>query len=70
MVVLPADTGVTTPELAPMVATDVWLLVHVPLPEAVNVLVLPVQAVEAPEIAGDTGLTVTVIVAAGEHPLA
>ncbi len=60
IVALPADTPVTTPEVEPIVATSVLLLVH-ETPEVlpVNVVVDPTQTLVEPEIPG-RALTVTV----------
>jgi hypothetical protein len=63
MVVLPTDIPVTTPEADPIVATDGLLLSHdIPLPLALNVVVLPTQTLEEPIMPGRS-LTVTTIVA-------
>ena len=69
-VVLPVATGDRIPEDAPMVATEVLLLLHAP-PGAplVNVLVLPRQAAELPVIDAGVWLTVTVTLAGVPQPL-
>ena len=63
MVVVPADIPVTIPEMLPMVATVVMLLVHVPpLVASVKAAVDPTQVVSIPVIPEGSGLMVTVIV--------
>ena len=60
MTTLPAATPVTTPDV-PTVAIDGLALLHVPPPEAsVNVMVLPGQTVDGPEITPELAFTVTV----------
>jgi hypothetical protein len=50
------------PEVDPIVATDVFTLVHVPDAGAEdNVVLLPVHTVRIP-VTGDIGFTVTVVV--------
>jgi len=66
IVVLPAvEPGLTTPEVAPTVATPVVLLVQVPpVGDELNVDVAPLwHPVKVPEIDDGTGRTVTVFVA-------
>lgn len=64
MVAVPADMPVTTPVVAPIVATPGLLLLHVEVPEAsVRVEVEPTHNVVVPDIADGSGLTVTVAVA-------
>jgi hypothetical protein len=62
--VVPPATPVTMPVDAPIVATDVLLLLQVP-PVTVlpNVMAAPGQAVVAPVMAGGNALTVTITVA-------
>src|SRR6202000_256808 len=60
MVVLPADTAVTTPVL-PTVATIVFMLLHTPPAVASrNVLVLPAQTAPLPVIVPAAGRALTV----------
>ena len=61
IVVVPASTPVTTPDDA-MVATEVLVLLHAPLPPSLSEVVPPAQVVSVPAIAVGTGLTVTVTV--------
>ena len=64
----PGDTPPITPPLF-TVATDVVLLVHVPLPAAsVNVVVVPTHRPVLPVI-GDIGFTVTTFVATQVPPV-
>ena len=72
MVDVPADTPVTTPVVALMLATPVLLLLHTPPDELLlNVVVLPTQTLDMPEIGPNTGLayTVTTCVAVPTQPL-
>lgn len=63
MMVVPANTPVTTPELGSIVETDVLLLFHVPpMVPSLNVIVDPSHTVEGPVIAVGNGMTVTVTV--------
>ncbi len=63
IVLVPVVNAVTTPVDAPIVATVVLLLVHVPPVTAlVSAAVVPVQTTAGPVI-GATGFTVTAIVA-------
>ena len=64
MVITPEVTPVTMPDVAPMVATPVLLLVHVP-PEvaSVNVVVKPTHTFVVPPIAAGFGLTVKLVTA-------
>lgn len=65
MVAVPADTPVTIPELMPIVAIVVAVLVQVPPPTAsVSGVVAPIHTVIIPVMAAGTGLTVTVSTAA------
>ena len=61
MIEVPGEMPVAIPEEAPMVATAVLPLVHVP-PEGVefSVVVWPTQTVNGPVIAVGSGLTVIV----------
>ena len=57
------EPPVTTPELEPIVAIEVLLLVHVPpLSVSDNGVVNPAQTVLVPKIADASALTVTVVV--------
>jgi hypothetical protein len=69
MTVLPAAIPDNTPVDAPMVATEVLLLLHVP-PGAplVNELVLPRQADDEPVIEAGVWLTVTTVLAGVPQP--
>ena len=60
MVDVPASPAVTIPELVPIVATDVLLLVQVPPPAAVSAVVMPAQTVAVPVMADGKGFMVTV----------
>ena len=64
MVTTPEVTPVTIPDVEPMVATPVLLLVHVP-PEvaSVNVVVKPTHTFVVPPIAAGFGLTVKLVTA-------
>ena len=69
---MPADTPVTTPVVALIVATAVLLLLHTPADELLfNVIVLPTQTLNGPEIGPRTGLlfTTTTCVAVPTQPL-
>ena len=72
MVVVPAETPETTPELL-TVATAILLddqgVVGLAVPEPVNVLVAPTQADDVPLIVGEA-FTVIVLVAVFVQPLA
>jgi hypothetical protein len=60
--------AVNEPEVDPIVATGVLLLLHVPpVITSVNVVVVPGQMLNVPVIADGTGLTVTIVVA--RHPV-
>ena len=63
MVLVPAATVETIPEVAPIVATPVLLLLHVPLPASVSVAVDPRQIVVIPAIGAGVALTVVIRVA-------
>ena len=70
MILVPAETPVTTPVVGLTVATASVALVHVP-PEVVllNVVVFPTQTVFVPDTVCATGaLTVTVLEAVLTHP--
>jgi hypothetical protein len=60
---MPAATPVTIPVEAPIVATSVLLLLHVPPPVLVSVVLKPEQTEDAPVIADGIALTVIVFVA-------
>ena len=59
---MPPATPLTTPVLAPTVATEVLLLLHVPTPSSLSVAVPLTHKVSEPAIADGAGLTVTVSV--------
>lgn len=60
MVVVPVPTPVSTPLDAPMVATDVFGLIHTPGDEAlVSVIVLPSHTSPGPIMGAGMGFTVT-----------
>ena len=59
---MPAATPETMPELVPIVATLVLLLVQVPPPVFERVVVEPAQTVAVPVIADGNGFTVTTVV--------
>ncbi len=68
MVVVPAFTPVSNPVLAPIVATEVWLLSQVPpVVKSLKVVVLPWQTADAP-VMGVRVFTVSIAVAT--HPAA
>jgi hypothetical protein len=55
---------VNDPEVSPMVATVVLLLLHVPpVVTSINVVVVPGQILSVPVIVDGIGLTVTIVVA-------
>ena len=63
IVAVPPAIPVIMPEPDPMVAIEVLLLVHVPLPDkSVKVIVDPAQTGALPEIAAGCALTVTTVV--------
>ena len=66
MVVVPADTPVTTP-VPETVATMVVLLFQVPPPPSLNVVVKPTHTDIVPDIADGSGFTVTI--AEALHPV-
>ena len=68
MTVAPGATAVTFPELEPMVAKLVLLLLHEPPPVASLRVTeeVPAQAVDGPEIVAGKGFTVTTVFAT--HP--
>ena len=70
IIVVPADTPVTTPVEEPIVATAVLLLVHVPAPaRSVKVTGCPIHIADAaPDIADGAAVTVIELVAAPAHP--
>jgi hypothetical protein len=68
IVACPAPVPVTTPVVAPTVATAVLLLLHVPPPEPVKVEVAPEQSAVTPEAVGAVPLTVTGVVATQPAP--
>jgi hypothetical protein len=57
MVVTPGLTGVTTPVVAPIVATPVADEDHEPPPASVSVVVEPIHTVPAPEIGEGVAVT-------------
>jgi hypothetical protein len=62
IVVVPGDTAVTTPVEAPIVATPVAELDHVPPPGVPRYVVVAPQArVDAPEIDGVVGVVTTIV---------
>ena len=63
MVDVPGDTLVSSPEVKPMVATPVLLLVHVPPPASLKLAVVPMQILTEPTMIEGCELTVTVFVA-------
>lgn len=66
---MPPDTPVTTPEVEPIVATDVVPAIQVPPVEVVlSVVVNPSQAYNVPVIGLGVGLTVATLVT-GVHPV-
>ena len=61
MVVTPTPTPKAKPEVLPIVAAAVLLLIHDPVPVAsVKVVVAPRQILVAPEIAAGEALTVII----------
>ncbi len=64
MVAVPAETPVTIPEVVLTVATDVLLLLHVPLPPIVlyKTVLLPAQNVEVPVMSSGVALINTCLV--------
>ena len=62
MVDVPDVAPETIPELVPIVATLVLLLIHVPPPVLERVVVEPAQTVVVPAIAVGNGFTVTTVV--------
>lgn len=68
IVVVPANTPLTIPEVRPIVAMDVEALVQVPPPGLVSEAVPLSQTVGVPDMAGSAGLTVSVIVDLHEPP--
>jgi len=75
MVEVPGAVPTTMPEDEPMVAADVLLLLHVPLPPvpppagSLHVVVDPVHIVVIPLIVGGSALTVTVVLVAHPAPM-
>lgn len=70
IVVVPAETPVTTPVVASIVAIEGSALVHVPvLVVFVSVVVAPSHTVAVPPIAATVPTTVTVLVAVGVQPV-
>ena len=63
----PADRVLTKPELVPIVATAVLLLVHVPPLAASDKVVVKPRHRDVVPVIGPSGLTVTVCVAV--HPV-
>ena len=69
MVVVPSAIPVTTPDVKPIVATALLLLLHVPPDvESERVIVDPTQTVEGPEIGFALAVMVATVVA--KHPVA
>lgn len=64
IVAVPAETPVTIPEVVLTVATDVLLLLHVPLPPIVlyKTVLLPAQNVEVPVMSSGVALINTCLV--------
>ena len=63
-VVVPVASASTSPELEPIVATAVLLLLQVPPPDAsLSWVNIPAQLLNMPDIAAGKGLTVMVVVA-------
>ena len=62
MVDVPDAMAETMPELVPIVATLVLLLIHVPPPVLERVVVEPAQTVAVPVIADGNGFTVKTVV--------
>ena len=62
IVALPPVTPVTTPEVNPMVATDILLLVQLPPPASVKVMFDAAHTVPAPLMADGIALTLNVTV--------
>ena len=60
---VPPDLPKTIPVPAPIVATDVLLLLQVPPPASLNAVVKPAQTTVVPVIAEGFGFTVTTVVA-------
>jgi hypothetical protein len=58
---VPEATPVTTPLEEPIVATDVLLLLHVPLPELATVIEEPAHTADMPVIAEGSTFTVNVV---------
>ena len=69
IVAVPTVTAVTIP-ITSTVATDVWLLLHVPPPTAsLNAIVDAIQREEGPDMAAGTAMTVIVLVASVPQPV-
>jgi hypothetical protein len=68
MLEFPAETALMVPLVAPMVATVVLLLLHVPAPDAlVSVADVPAQSESVPPILAGRAITVTTLVV--KHPV-
>jgi hypothetical protein len=62
IVVVPAVMPVTMPEVIPIVAMPVELLVHVPpIAASLSVVVLPMQTLVMPVMGGGGGVTVAIV---------
>ena len=68
MLEFPAETALMVPLVAPMVATVVLLLLHVPAPDAlVRVADVPAHSESVPPILAGRAITVTTLVV--KHPV-